>query len=315
MLQSPMHTTRHDQLMVLIDKHCRMLIYPQSIICIKKGLEFFKEERPELSSSYTKYLGLKRDEAQQAMALYGLSFDTELPGSPGGKNRLWREEIKPRLKAAQETIKRQRVAKELGLSPDATKDEVEEAVINKKRKMAEEKRLRKAKDKEQERCQKAKAEEEEKLRQAKAEKVRALFDKKERKRLGLSNETDVTVAKALCEGSINAIASALKYTSVYLYFKVWVVSENTRWYKVGITNDLTRRDTEQNVLPVPAETIKAIVFPNNQAAASVEQVFHEVLSRHRIKGAGNRELFALEPIHVTTIIDAMKSLEQSLPPW
>jgi hypothetical protein len=65
------------------------------------------------------------------------------------------------------------------------------------------------------------------------------------------------------------------------------------WFKVGITNNPDRRDTEQNVLPVAAETIVCVDVGSMDRARAIENVIHQVLEEQRIKDANNREVFHL----------------------
>ena len=85
--------------------------------------------------------------------------------------------------------------------------------------------------------------------------------------------------------------------------------DSSKWYKIGITNDLRRRDAEQNVLPVPATTLQSVRFFSIEHARTAEKVFLEILSKNRIKGANNKELFNLEPAQVQAIIGAMKAIK------
>ena len=94
-----------------------------------------------------------------------------------------------------------------------------------------------------------------------------------------------------------------------MYFKVWVLPDSSKWYKIGITNDLRRRDAEQNVLPVPATTLHSVRFFNIEHARIAEKKFLETLSRYRIKGANNKELLSLKPEQVQAIVGAMKAIK------
>ena len=85
--------------------------------------------------------------------------------------------------------------------------------------------------------------------------------------------------------------------------------DNSRWYKIGITNNLKRREYEQNVLPVPAETLETARFHSIEHAKIAEDAFLKTLSKYRIRGANNREIFDLKPEHVQAVIGAMKALE------
>ncbi len=132
--------------------------------------------------------------------------------------------------------------------------------------------------------------------------------KKFRERLGIApdDEADTSLATTL----INNTQKALSNCSGYLYFKCWKVSSKDYWFKIGITNDLKRRDVEQNVLPVKAETIAYTKFNSMEEAGAAEKAFHSCLKKYKVKGASNRELFNLPPSKVAAIIAAMKALKK-----
>jgi hypothetical protein len=44
----------------------------------------------------------------------------------------------------------------------------------------------------------------------------------------------------------------------FIYLKRWTMPDVTCWFKIGITNNPDRRETEQNVLPVAAESIVCV---------------------------------------------------------
>ena len=94
----------------------------------------------------------------------------------------------------------------------------------------------------------------------------------------------------------------------YVYFKKWELSKNTCWYKVGITSDPSRRDSEQNVMPVPVQTICCIRVSSMEKARLIEATVHELLSEHRIKGARNRELYELSNRQACSVKRALVNL-------
>lgn len=94
----------------------------------------------------------------------------------------------------------------------------------------------------------------------------------------------------------------------WLYFKKWSLSDGTTWYKIGITNDLARRDSEQNVLPVASETLEAIQVAGRDRAREIEKKLHYALDSYNIKAAGNRELFTLSPKQENTLLILLRSL-------
>jgi len=86
----------------------------------------------------------------------------------------------------------------------------------------------------------------------------------------------------------------------FVYFKCWSLPSIT-WYKVGVTNDPQRRDSEQNILPVPAITLLIILAGSMRHAYAIESAVHRVLNECRIRGANNRELFQLEAEQATSV--------------
>lgn len=149
-------------------------------------------------------------------------------------------------------------------------------------------------------AKKAKKQLEEQAREKAAEAQRA--------RLGLNDTADLELAMKLEQSATMEIKKAEKG---YLYFKCWVLPDDSKWYKIGITNNPARRDAEQNVLPVPANTLHIIALNCTDHARLVESAFHNVLDHAQIKGAGNRELFTLKPSQVQAVIAAMKQLDSS----
>ena len=78
-----------------------------------------------------------------------------------------------------------------------------------------------------------------------------------------------------------------------------------RHLKIGITNNLNRRDVEQNVLPVPAVTLKLMEVQSMDQAAAIERALHQQLTDWKVTGAGNRELFHLDDAQLAALIAAM----------
>ena len=147
----------------------------------------------------------------------------------------------------------------------------------------------------------AKKAQEQLAKQAKKEAAEA-----ERVRLGLNDNADLDLAIKLETRAKLAMKNAEKG---YLYFKCWVLPDDSRWYKIGITNNPSRREAEQNVLPVAANTLHIIALESTDHARLAEAAFHDVLDHAQIKGAGNRELFTLKPREVQAVIAAMKQLD------
>jgi hypothetical protein len=53
------------------------------------------------------------------------------------------------------------------------------------------------------------------------------------------------------------------------------------------------------VLPVPAICLHIIKFQHIQYAKAAEKSFHAELKKMRIRGARNKEMFSLQPKHVS----------------
>lgn len=77
------------------------------------------------------------------------------------------------------------------------------------------------------------------------------------------------INKNLAACFIAAIEEARNSTRGYVYLKQWTLPDGTRWLKVGITNNPSRRDTEQNVLPVPAVTLSLMETVSMDQAAAI----------------------------------------------
>jgi len=94
----------------------------------------------------------------------------------------------------------------------------------------------------------------------------------------------------------------------FVYLKRWTMPDGSCWFKVGITNNPDRRDTEQNVLPVAAETIVCVDVGSMDRARAIEVVIHQVLEEQRIKDANNRELFHLSAQQASAVKAVLKRL-------
>ena len=108
-----------------------------------------------------------------------------------------------------------------------------------------------------------------------------------------------------------SIEDSLKINAGYLYFKKWDLPETT-WYKIGKTNNPDRRDSEQNVLPVPAQTLYLLKLGSMEQASSVERAILKTLGDRRIIGAKNKELFKLGLSDYKAVIKALKNLSSKL---
>lgn len=146
-----------------------------------------------------------------------------------------------------------------------------------------------------------------------------LETQQQRKRLKLACESaqqaaiEAQVTLPETEGSDNALAyslaaaieSARNRTGGYVYLKQWSLADGTRWLKIGITNNPNRRDAEQNVLPVPAVTLRLMETQSMDQAAAIERALHQQLNAQKITGAGNRELFHLDDAQLSALMAAM----------
>jgi hypothetical protein len=95
----------------------------------------------------------------------------------------------------------------------------------------------------------------------------------------------------------------------YIYLKCWRMPDSSCWFKVGITNNPDRRETEQNVLPVAAETIICVDVGSMDRARAIEAVIHQVLKEQRITDANNREIFHLSDQQALAVKAVLERLE------
>jgi hypothetical protein len=117
-------------------------------------------------------------------------------------------------------------------------------------------------------------------------------------------------------GQDTTLASALWHalettpsTVGYVYLRRWSMPDGSAWYKVGITNDSARREAEQNVLPVAAETIVCVDVGSMDRARAIESVVHQVLKEQQITDANNRELFHLSDQQASAVKAILERLE------
>tara|TARA_B100001989_G_scaffold91113_1_gene63452 strand:- start:234 stop:758 length:525 start_codon:yes stop_codon:yes gene_type:complete len=126
--------------------------------------------------------------------------------------------------------------------------------------------------------------------------------KRERTKLGIGEDSDIELVRNL----INRTQNNIDEIKAYLYFKCWNLKDGTKWYKIGVTVDLERRERGQNVLPVPSKTLKTVLFKSEDAAYAAEKAFLHVLKEFKIKDANNKELLELNPIQVKSVFSAMQ---------
>ncbi len=128
-----------------------------------------------------------------------------------------------------------------------------------------------------------------------------------KKALQSALEKGVKINKDLADSLKIAIENARNSTGGYVYLKQWSLADGTRWLKIGITNNPSRRDAEQNVLPVPAVTLRLIETLSMDQAAAIERALHQQLAAHKVTGAGNRELFHLDDGQLAALMTSMES--------
>tara|TARA_Y100000589_G_C27131649_1_gene620828 strand:+ start:272 stop:1534 length:1263 start_codon:yes stop_codon:yes gene_type:complete len=113
-------------------------------------------------------------------------------------------------------------------------------------------------------------------------------------------------------GKLNdGIKKALTISCGYLYLKMWSLPEKT-WFKVGITNSPKRRESEQNVLPVPSQTVYLVRLDSMEQAKSVEKAILYALDDRRIKGSSNKELFQLSAQDYKALVMALQKLTSQI---
>lgn len=117
-------------------------------------------------------------------------------------------------------------------------------------------------------------------------------------------------------GHDNKLAGALWHaldttppTVGFVYLKRWTMPDGCCWFKIGITNNPNRRETEQNVLPVAAESIVCVDVGSMDRARAIEAVIHQVLVDQRIMDANNRELFHLSDQQASAVKAVLERLE------
>ena len=126
--------------------------------------------------------------------------------------------------------------------------------------------------------------------------------KKERAKLGIGKDSDIELVRNLVDRTKQYISE----NEAYLYFKCLSLKDGTKWYKLGVTVDLERREREQNLLPVPSQTLEQVSFDSQDAAYAAEKAFLKVLEEFKIKDANNRELMELNPTQVKSVINGMQ---------
>ena len=126
-----------------------------------------------------------------------------------------------------------------------------------------------------------------------------------RKKLGIGEKGNLELSTNLMEN----INKDLKNVEGYLYIRTWKINKQTQWFKIGITNDLERREMEQNVLPVAAKTLATAKVASMDHARSIEQSIHKVIEDFKINNANNNELFKLKPDDLASLIEIFKKID------
>jgi len=322
----------------------RAIVRAKTIVALRDAIHDFQDYKNDLpSKGHSAQFASDAIHVEFALALICQSGRIDISGTPAELNVLWKSKILPRLELLRSLLKRdeeyerllqdfkngQNQNLELTVAEFLSQKNQEQIaateIIRKKRRLESLRKQATAlgiKDNrnhdeaalasliQTERQRKS----QEKRRQREAELRRNRDLEKQRQklhaqRLGIDGSADPDLSIRLLQASLTAIEECIDQMAGYMYFKVWVLPDGRRWYKLGITNDPSRRDAEQNVLPVPAETLKLIRLSSVDLAKAVESTFHRILKGSKIKGAGNRELFDLKPGEVVAIISIMQKVE------
>jgi len=139
------------------------------------------------------------------------------------------------------------------------------------------------------------------------EEVKKIEASRKRQRLGIGEESNLELVNKL----LGNIKNNLKNVEGFLYLKTWKIDGKTQWFKIGITNDLDRRDLEQNVLPIAAKTLATAKVPSMEHARNIEKSIHKVIENFKIKNANNRELFRLKPEDLASLLEVFKKIEMT----
>lgn len=116
-------------------------------------------------------------------------------------------------------------------------------------------------------------------------------------------------------GLVRGLLCALKNTAQskgYVYFKRWDMGDGVSWYKIGVTNNPSRRDAEQNVLPVKSVTLACVDVGSMKLARALESTLLKKLEMQRVKDAGNREIFCLTNAQANAVLQVLNNKEAFL---
>lgn len=137
------------------------------------------------------------------------------------------------------------------------------------------------------------------------EEVKKIQAQHTRKKLGIGEEGNLDLSRELLE----TMNKDLKKVEGFIYLRRWKVSGGTTWFKIGITNDLDRRESEQNVLPVAAQTLATAKLASMDHARAIEKSIQNVIYKYQIKNSNNRELFRLKPDDLASLIDLFRKID------
>ena len=226
-------------------------------------------------------------ERLKAIEIYGLSLDTS-----------WSEAMMIRRRILDEKkLEALHRKEEKELEDKRRDDEAERLSIIKTYRLSVETSLSEARDIRWRAMEQARQDQE-----LASKKIRERWD---RTRLGIGEEADLQLARKLQ----TALTEKLNSCFGYLYLKTWVITHGgERWYKIGITNNPRRREAEQNVLPVPAETLCLLRFASMEHARAAEKAVLKTLDQQRIRDSNNKELFRLEATAVTSLIATLRNI-------
>jgi hypothetical protein len=193
------------------------------------------------------------DDARSLLRRHGLPFP--LPATVAGRQKLKKEW--PSIKARRRRAIRARKCKELLLPLNSSWEQIQDELARRKRAS------------------------------------QGVARERLRRQSHPSNITSFHPYPSLLDSSVLRIKETAKHPRGYVYLKRWRMPTGVSWYKVGVTSNPSRRHSEQNVLPVPAETIACVEVESMERARSVEADFRRLLAAQRIRDASNRELYEL----------------------
>ena len=259
-----------DQILALHELYCKIIgkstfilsDYEASLAEICRGMNQLNSIHPFSSDQYSLVLKAKAvDDAGLLLRSHGLPFP--LPETGVGFQRLKKEW--PSIKPRRRRLIRIQKCKELALPLSSSWEQVQDEVA---------------------RCERYSEE-------VAAERLR----RQNHLRNLISFDPDTVIPGSL----VSRINETAKHPKGYVYLKRWRMSGGVCWYKVGVTSNPNRRDSQQNVLPVPAETIACIEVESMERARSAETDFRRSLAAQRIRDASNRELYELTPSQLSSL--------------